>query len=384
MLTTAHIAAAESVTVRPGDTLWSLAQHHDTTVDALMSLNGLGSAALVPGTELALPGGAVVSPTTWTVAVGDTLYDIATATGTTVDDLVAWNALEGAMIRPGQELKLAAGEDAPAALTIEVGPGDSLWRIARAYDTTTAAIAAANGIAETATLQLGTVLTVPGRYASATDSDQGGYAAPTITVDPGDTLWHIARRYDTTVAALMAANHLSGEELRAGQRLNIVGGAELRAGAAMPTPAPSPAPTPREVPAPAPAPVMVWPVDGPLTSHFGWRRLRIGGSNMHYGIDIDADTGDPVVAATAGTVTFTGWMGGFGQLVVIEQDGAEYYYAHTSELLVRQGQVVEAGQLIARVGTTGRVTGSHLHFEVRVDGSPVDPLPLLERHAAAR
>ena len=105
---------------------------------------------------------------------------------------------------------------------------------------------------------------------------------------------------------------------------------------------------------------------------------------MHYGLDIDGHTGDPIVAAVAGTVTYADWMGGFGKLVIVENGGTEYYYAHASELLVRVGQRVEPGPLIARVGTTGRVTGSHLHFEIRVDGDPVDPLPILEARAGSR
>ncbi len=105
---------------------------------------------------------------------------------------------------------------------------------------------------------------------------------------------------------------------------------------------------------------------------------------MHYGLDIDGDTGDPIVAASAGVVTYAAWMGGFGKLVIIERNDIEYYYAHASEILVREGQQVDTGQLIARVGTTGRVTGSHLHFEIRVDGTPVDPTPVLVTRAGVR
>ncbi len=105
---------------------------------------------------------------------------------------------------------------------------------------------------------------------------------------------------------------------------------------------------------------------------------------MHYGLDIDGHTGDPIVSATAGTVVFSGWSGGYGQVVIVESGSHEYYYAHCSELLVSVGDRVAAGDLIGRVGATGRVTGSHLHFEVRVDGNPVDPLPMLEARAGAR
>lgn len=103
---------------------------------------------------------------------------------------------------------------------------------------------------------------------------------------------------------------------------------------------------------------------------------------MHYGIDIDGDTGDPIVSATGGVVTYSGWMGGYGNLVVVTDGNTEYYYAHASQRYVAEGERVGPGQTIAAVGSTGNSTGSHLHFEIRVDGSPVDPLPLLDLHAS--
>jgi murein DD-endopeptidase MepM/ murein hydrolase activator NlpD len=381
-LATASWAFAETVTVRPGDTLWALAQRYDTSVEALMEANDRSRPDLRPGETLVLPGGTAARPEVWTVRSGDTLYDIAAQTGTTVEQLTAWNDLAGTLLQPGQELLLGApagsASSAPAEeatpLRVEVRPGDSLWRIAREHDLTPDDIASANGIAVDATLQPGDTLVVPGHFvASGASSDQGGYAAPTITVDPGDTLWEIAGRYDTTVAALMAANDLDGDSLRAGQELRIV--ARDDAGSV------SAAVREQARPAPASSDLMLWPLRGAITSRFGWRPLRIGGSNMHYGVDIDGQTGDPVVAATPGVVTFSGWMGGYGKLVIVERGDTEYYYAHASELLVGEGQRVEAGQAIARVGTTGRVTGSHLHFEIRVDGSPIDPMPVLQARA---
>jgi murein DD-endopeptidase MepM/ murein hydrolase activator NlpD len=380
-LATASWAFAETITVRPGDTLWALAQRYDTRVEALMEANGLSRPDLRPGDSLVLPGSTAARPEAWTVRSGDTLYDIARTTGTTVEQLIAWNDLTGPLLRPGQELLLGApAGSAPAdeaeatPLTVEVRPGDTLWRIAREHDVSPDAIASANGIAVDATLHPGDALVVPGRFvASGRPADQGGYAAPTITVDPGDTLWEIARRYDTTVAALMAVNGLDGATLRAGQELRIVGRDDGGAVSGAVGDDPRPAPAARDL--------MLWPLRGPITSPFGWRPLRIGGTNMHYGIDIDGHTGDPIVAATAGEVTFSGWMGGYGKLVIVERGATEYYYAHASELLVREGQRVDAGQVIARVGTTGRVTGSHLHFEIRENGSPVDPMPVLEARA---
>ena len=360
---------AQEITVRPGDTLWDLARRHDTSVDAIRQANNLVGDALQPGMTLSLPGGSIASPTSYTVQTGDTLHEISVAFQIAVDDLIAYNDLDGTLIRPGQVLSLTPPDTPLPGLQVTVAPGDTLWGIARANDVTVEALLAANGLAATSVLRPGEVLNVPGRYAG-THPDQGGAAAPEVTVAPGESLWQIARRYDTTVAALMAANELSGTNIRAGDTLRVLPGSQLVRAAPEPAPVPSPQ-----------AGLMVWPLSGQITSRFGYRRLRIGGTNMHYGLDIDGNTGDPIVAAVGGEVVYSGWQGGYGNLVVIEAGNHQYYYAHADSLLVQVGQHVEAGQKIATVGTTGRVTGSHLHFEIRVDGSPIDPLPLLQTQA---
>lgn len=118
---------------------------------------------------------------------------------------------------------------------------------------------------------------------------------------------------------------------------------------------------------------LVWPVSGPVTSGFGWRWGR-----MHSGIDIAVPTGTPVVAAAGGQVISAGWMGGYGNLVVIDHGGGlATAYAHNSSVAVGGGQSVTQGQTIAYAGSTGNSTGPHLHFEVRVNGSAVDPLGYL-------
>jgi murein DD-endopeptidase MepM/ murein hydrolase activator NlpD len=117
----------------------------------------------------------------------------------------------------------------------------------------------------------------------------------------------------------------------------------------------------------------MWPVNGVLTSGFGWRWGR-----MHEGIDIAAPTGSPVVASAAGTVIYAGWMGGYGNLVVIDHGGGlATAYGHNSGFAVGGGQSVAQGQVIAYCGSTGHSTGPHVHFEVRINGSPVDPLGYL-------
>lgn len=124
----------------------------------------------------------------------------------------------------------------------------------------------------------------------------------------------------------------------------------------------------------------VWPLMGKLESGFGGRRNPFGGSSFefHSGQDIDAVTGDPVVAGARGTVTFTGWQNGYGQLVVIDHGGGlTTRYGHLSHIDVTQGATVERAQFIGRAGSTGRSTGPHLHYEIRINDEPVNPLPYL-------
>jgi murein DD-endopeptidase MepM/ murein hydrolase activator NlpD len=114
----------------------------------------------------------------------------------------------------------------------------------------------------------------------------------------------------------------------------------------------------------------VWPVNGTVTSGYGprWGRL-------HEGVDIAAPTGTPIWAAAAGTVIYAGWLGGYGNLVVVDHgNGLATAYGHASAILVAVGQSVSQGETIALVGSTGNSTGPHLHFEVRVNGVAVDPL----------
>ena len=117
----------------------------------------------------------------------------------------------------------------------------------------------------------------------------------------------------------------------------------------------------------------IWPASGVVTSGFGWRWGR-----MHEGLDIAASYGAPISAASSGTVIYAGWMGGYGNLVVIDHGGGlATAYGHQSSIAVSSGSQVSQGQTIGYVGSTGHSTGPHLHFEVRVNGSAVDPMGYL-------
>jgi murein DD-endopeptidase MepM/ murein hydrolase activator NlpD len=207
----------------------------------------------------------------------------------------------------------------------------------------------------------------------------------------GDTLSGIASFYQIDVPSILAfvPNGISSADM-------VVEGMVLLLPGAVPPPPPIPAavtaveatnpepqPEPESEPAPSPpepAPPAVssgyiWPFSGPISSPFGEPR---GGNSYHTGIDIDAfgQYGAPVVAAASGTVVLVTSMDwGYGNYIVIRHgDGSETLYAHLSAIYVSQGQSVGQGAQIGAIGCTGYCTGPHLHFEVWIGGTPVDPL----------
>lgn len=125
--------------------------------------------------------------------------------------------------------------------------------------------------------------------------------------------------------------------------------------------------------------ILAWPVDGAVTSAFGMRMHPIFHvMKMHTGVDMHAGMGVSIHAAAGGTVVHADWRGGYGKCVIVDHGGGlATLYAHQSQILVGVGQKVQRGQVIGKVGSTGYSTGPHLHFEVRVNGTPVDPLGYL-------
>lgn len=183
-------------------------------------------------------------------------------------------------------------------------------------------------------------------------------------VKSGDSIEGIAKKYSIQTADIMDANDLEDSSLASPQ---------LNAGEILFLPGASLSDAER---AKALGYFFIKPVFGKFTSGFGIRRDPFsGGAGYHAGIDIAAAYGTPIRSAKEGRVVFTGWHGGYGKCVIVRhQYGFETVYGHLSSIQVRKDSWVKQGQLIARMGSTGRSTGSHLHFEVRKYGRPVNPL----------
>jgi lipoprotein NlpD len=177
-------------------------------------------------------------------------------------------------------------------------------------------------------------------------------------VQPGENLYRIALRYGLRPEAVARANGLDDPgKLHAGQVLCI----------------PPSVPERVETARAPDRPHLDWPIRGVFYGRFGKR-----GGEVHDGIDLAAPAGTPVQAAGPGKVLFAGEQRGYGLLVILEHaPGLVTLYAHNRDLRVTEGQEVRARQVVATVGESGHSSGPHLHFEVRVDGVPVDPLPYL-------
>lgn len=240
---------------------------------------------------------------------------------------------------------------AERAVLHEVKPGETLTSVANSYATTVENLVSLNSLPNPNNIRVGQILVV---------AIEPSYHK----VGQGENLSTIAKNYGVTVNALLLFNYLPNpDHVVPGQTLIIppAGGGEAVTASA------------RQ--AQLRRPTLRWPIDGGgvITSLFGPRN-----DTMHKGLDIASPTGTRVRAAADGRVTYADWAGTYGMLVVIDHgDGVLTRYAHNSAIAVRNGQRVAAGQHIANVGSTGRSTGPHLHFEVEVDGEVIDPLSVL-------
>jgi lipoprotein NlpD len=201
------------------------------------------------------------------------------------------------------------------------------------------------------------------------DTGEGVYH----TVQKDQTLYRIAKAYEVSVSVLQRANYINNPtKLKEGVRLWIPGARRVLQVSTEPT-----AKTASNKTLPTVRPrqgFFIWPAKGTLTSLFGMRKR-----GKHEGIDIAAPKGTPVHSAAEGEVVFSGWgPTGYGKMVLIKhKHHLTTLYAHNSKLLVKKGSWVKQGHKISLMGSTGRSTGPHLHFEVRNDTHPKDPIKYL-------
>ena len=232
----------------------------------------------------------------------------------------------------------------------KVKKGDSLFGIAQKFNTTIDAIITANKLKNAYYLHADKMLYVPNM--------------PGIfyTVRKGDNLSKIASRYRTSVNRIADINDLSSSVIRRGERIFIPNAKLSNWERAV-----------------ALGNIFKTPTKGRLTSRMGFRRDPFTGKiAYHPGIDIANRTGTPIYAAQIGRVIFIGYRAGYGKTVMLAHPkGYVTLYGHLSRILVKRGQVVRQGQLIGRMGNTGRSTGPHLHFEIHQNGKLVNPLEMI-------
>lgn len=245
----------------------------------------------------------------------------------------------------------------PRVYTVQ--DGDTIASIAAKFNISTNTILWTNGLSAKDIIKVGDHLTI----------------LPTTgvlhTVGSGETVLALAKKYDADAHDIITYNKLGEEaKLSIGQKLIIPDGYI--------SPRTAPHVVPRSahladsnVPPPASAPGtgLIWPTTTRhISQYFRWG---------HTGIDIDSRSRPPVYAAAAGTVEFTGWLGGYGNIIIVNHGGGlTTYYAHLDKFYVNQGQTVAKGAAIGQMGSTGRSTGPHLHFEVRRHGRPINPLSM--------
>lgn len=322
-----------------------------------------------------------------TIGAGETLSKIAEIHGIAIKDIMRANELtDQHRLREGQVLfipnspervletlahvKALKNEEIVRRKQAEklkvtfyvVKDGDSLWSVANAFDLDVNTLFGCNKISDSDVLKVGTTLRVP--------NQDGIY----VKIRPNQTVAKLAKEYSIFPEAIYSANEMKeGASLAQGAEVFLPGAkvvAFVESGKGKSAIA-------RNVKEKVSVQRgLGWPVVGKISSSFGWRRDPVrGGRDFHTGLDIRAPYGRTIVAAASGTVVYSGWMGGYGKAIVISHpSGMTTLYGHCSKLVAQKGQKVQRGTKIAHIGSTGRSTGNHVHFEVRRGGSLVNPI----------
>ncbi len=337
------------------------------------------------------------------------------------DDTIASRPLNGAAVaQPGNNdtyqpplyKQQTAAAPVPQGSTIRIAPGMTLYSIAKANGLTVSQLAAANGLTPPYSVQPGQVIRIPGVAKAVTpqatlEAPQTGAtrkpaaASGTHTVVAGETLFSLGRKFTLSPYAIAEANGLSrNSTLKVGQTLRLPGktgvASEPQQAETVPAEETAPAKTEDKVVAePAPAeteqlaaapgdaamPAMRWPVRGKIISAYGSKPNGL----KNEGINIAVPEGTAIRAAENGIVAYAGnELKGYGNLVLIRHDGGWVTaYAHASELLVKRGDTVKRGDIIAKAGQTGSVSSPQLHFEVRKGATAMDPIKYLSDSTAS-
>ena len=302
--------------VQSGDSLGSIANRYNISVDVLMNFNALEAELIHPGDQIKVPytqatgGVAEIAPkppvgfATHTLQEGESLSEVASRYGISIDALIGANSDISSLdqLPSGIELLVPPTE----GLVIVLERGQNITDLLKEYAIDPLEFVEVNAIRTPLDLRPGTMVFLPG-------------VAPT--------------------AALERLAKVREEENR-----------------------------------------YLWPLHGTLTSYYGRRNLGMGTARFHAGIDIAAPKGTAITAARSGTVVYAGWSNrGYGNLVKIRHSGGdESWYAHQSKMYVTVGQSVAQGETIGAVGSTGLSTGPHLHLEIHEAGKAIDPLSYLQ------
>lgn len=361
--------SGDTIEVQQGDTLYSLSRRHGVSVNALMAENGLNSNSLRPGQQLRLPSAtsrppaatvpaapprenyevvavrpaqAVDAPSNWTrsytVRPGDSLYAIARQSGVKLSELERYNGIsDSRTVKPGTQLKLpASGSDvaeadrAPSTEIAEAGPEETT--VAEAPSTTQTPEPTPGVVS------LGSQPSAPPAQSTAR---QPTLLNGTGTAGPAPERERVARVETNTATDAVSPSSTSNSTA-------VAGFSKLR-----------------------------WPVAGKIISGFG---PRPDGTHND-GVNLATPMGTDIHAAEGGVVAYAGdELKGYGNLVLLRHDnGWVTAYAHADEILVKRGDRIKRGQVIAKAGRTGQVEQPQVHFELRQGQKPVDPTPFMER-----
>lgn len=369
-----EIAKGELIEVQPGDTLFRLSRKHQVSLNELMSVNGLNSPNLKPGQKLYLPATSNVRQAAASPAAAPAM--LASPSVTAPPSAPAAPAAAAAAASPEALAKYNA--------TYTVQPGDSLYGIARKHKVTFSELQQVNGITNPLKVRPGVVLKVPGGAGVATAAATPSTAIPGATSAPVTATPSAASAPAASEPTPYAAAPTGPSSSTVPTVLNAAKPTET----AVPVPPTSDAnagkgdkvalATPPAKPAAASDTIKLrWPAQGKIIAGFGGRP----DGTHNDGINLSVPQGTEVHAAESGVVAYSGSeLKGYGNLVLVRHDnGWVTAYAHNDELLVKRGDKVTRGQVIAKAGKTGTVDQPQVHFELRQGSKPVDPTPYMEK-----